>query len=104
MTAGAAQCQLPIADAPAFAMTQAPPDAEFNPLARYEGALRILPLSVGITGIAGTLLNRVASGVGPTEVSADLVALLRTGSCPLVNMCKLSCTMAACQYSNRAPV
>lgn len=39
------------------------PDAAFDPLARFEGQLRLLPLAAGIAGIAGTLLNRLLSGV-----------------------------------------
>lgn len=42
---------------------QSLPDAEFNPLARYESGLRTLPLAAGVAGIAGVLLNRVLSGV-----------------------------------------
>lgn len=43
--------------------TQALPDAEFDLLARFQGQLRALPLAAGAAGIAGTLLNRVLSGV-----------------------------------------
>ena len=43
------------------------PDAAFDPLARFEGPLRLLPLAAGVAGIAGTLLNRVLSGVRTLE-------------------------------------
>lgn len=43
------------------------PDAAFDPLARFEGQLRLLPLAAGVAGIAGTLLNRVLSGVRTPE-------------------------------------
>ncbi len=58
---------------------QAAPDAEFNPLARFETGLRLLPLAAGAAGISGVLLNRVLSGVS-TARDSRTVRGLRSGS------------------------
>ena len=45
-----------------------PADEEFDWAARYQPALRALPLAAGGAGLVGVLLNRVVSGVGiPAE-------------------------------------
>ncbi len=40
-----------------------PADEEFDWAARYQPALRALPLAAGGTGLVGALLNRLLSGV-----------------------------------------
>jgi hypothetical protein len=54
------------------------PDAAFDPLARFEGQLRLLPLAAGVAGIAGTLLNRLLSGVRVQDLRVqDLLPALQ---------------------------
>ncbi len=52
-------------------MPQAPPDSEFDAAARWEGALRALPLAAGAAGITLTLANRILSGVLALTTSDD---------------------------------
>ena len=42
---------------------QVPADEEFDWAARYQPALRALPLAAGGAGLVGALLNRLLSGV-----------------------------------------
>lgn len=46
-----------------FDQEQVAPDEEFDWAARYQGALRALPLAAGALGIIGVLINRFVSGV-----------------------------------------
>jgi hypothetical protein len=43
--------------------SQVAPDEEFDWAARYQGALRTVPLAAGALGILGVLVNRLLSGV-----------------------------------------
>ncbi|KAK9909222.1 hypothetical protein WJX75_009014 [Coccomyxa subellipsoidea] len=44
---------------------QVAPDEEFDWAARYQGALRTVPLAAGALGILGVLVNRLLSGIAP---------------------------------------
>ncbi len=46
-----------------------PADEEFDWAARYQSALRALPLAAGAAGLFGVLVNRLVSGVRIIDMS-----------------------------------
>jgi hypothetical protein len=48
---------------------QVPADEEFDWAARYQSALRALPLAAGAAGLFGVLVNRLVSGVRIIDMS-----------------------------------
>lgn len=56
------------------AHNQVAPDEEFDWAARYQGALRTVPLATGALGIVGVLVNRLVSGVSTILHTVAFVA------------------------------